>query len=338
MITGWRAAGYTALLALAVALFHSANGARADTEPGLSKAPVLRIETGMHTAKIGRIAVHPDTDLLASVSYDKTLRLWSLGDGKLFRTLRVPIGAAREGALYGVAISPDGTMIATAGWTGEADSPNWSLYLFDIASGEMIRRVADLPHRGLNLAFSPDGQYLAVTFKDDHGFRVYRMPDFSLAADRPVHHPDGLKRGDEKDADDANCRDPRVFRELVECNGGSLILGDDITDKSGAMVYRSLPGEGDATPPQVVLFSLTSDFYVPGTIAEVTVERLDSSAPAVTLLVMRGAADMALSAHRLAPGWRYRASAGEARTTFAVDLLAEAEGGPLFGRIVFLNP
>jgi len=166
---------------------------------------VLRIETGMHTAKIGRIAIHPGTNILASASYDKTLRLWSLTDGRLIRTLRVPIGAAREGALYGVAISPDGGTIATTGWTGEGDGPNWSLYLFDVASGEMIRRVADLPHRGQHLAFSPDGRHLAVTFKNGFGFRVYRVRDFTIAADRPVRHPGGLPRGDENDVDDPNC-------------------------------------------------------------------------------------------------------------------------------------
>ncbi len=42
--------------------------------------------------------------------------------------------------------------------------------------------------------------------------------------------------------------------------------------------------------------------------------------------------------HRLAPGGRYRASADQARVTFAIDRLAEAEGGPLIGRIIFLNP
>ena len=97
----------------------------------------------------------------------------------MIRTLRVPIGDEREGALYGVAISPDGGMIATAGWTGESGDPNWSLYLFDIASGEMIHRIDDLPHRGLHLAFSPDGSHLAVTLKNGHGFRVYRLRDFA---------------------------------------------------------------------------------------------------------------------------------------------------------------
>ncbi len=207
MITNWRAALFLALLALGLGLFHGAGDAAAEATTGLSEAPVLRIETGMHTAKIGRIAIHAGRNILASASYDKTLRLWSLGDGRLIRTLRVPIGEQRECALYGVAISPDGGTIATAGWTGEWGSPNWSLYLFDIDSGEMIRRVADLPHRGLHLAFSPDGRYLAVTIKNGHGFRVYRVRDFALAADRPVRHPGGLRRGDENDLDDPNCRD-----------------------------------------------------------------------------------------------------------------------------------
>jgi len=210
---------------------------------GLSEAPVLRIETGMHTAKIGRIAVHPGLDLLASASYDKTVRLWSLGEGRLIRTLRVPIGAEREGALYGVAISPDGRMIATAGWTGEWDDPVWSLYLFDIASGEMIRRIADLPHRGLHLAFSPDGRHLAVTIKNGHGFRVYRISDFTLAAARPVVHPGGLPAGDANDVTDANCRGGVAYLDTDNPEGVSAPSSGWVEfDAQGRLVTVSLDG------------------------------------------------------------------------------------------------
>ena len=129
----------------------------------------------------------------------------------------------------------------------------------------------------------------------------------------------------------------RVFRELVECDGGNLILTVSQSENSGVMVYRAPPGE-DAAPPQVILFSLTPAFRVSGAATEVTVERLDGSTAAMTVPVVRGAADMAQTEHRLAPGGRYRASTGESRVTFAVDALAEAQGGPLIGRIVFLNP
>jgi hypothetical protein len=54
--------------------------------------PFLRIETGMHTAGINRIGVDAACSLLATASDDKTVRLWSLPDGKPKRVVRLPIG------------------------------------------------------------------------------------------------------------------------------------------------------------------------------------------------------------------------------------------------------
>ena len=130
----------------------------------------------------------------------------------------------------------------------------------------------------------------------------------------------------------------RVYRELVECDGGSLVLSEALSDKSGVMVYRVPPGEGGAAPPQVILFSLTPAFRVSGGAAQVTIERLDESAPPLRLALSGGTADMALGTERLAPGGSYSASAGDLRVTFAIDPLAEDEGGPLIGRLVFLEP
>ena len=130
----------------------------------------------------------------------------------------------------------------------------------------------------------------------------------------------------------------RIFRELVECDGGSLQLSAALSDRSGAMVYRAPPGEDASAPPQVILFSLTPAFRVSGATGDVTIERLDGDAPALTVAIHRGTADMAKTPLRLMPGGHYRASAGAARVTFAIDALAEDEGGSLIGRIVFLNP
>ena len=63
--------------------------------PGQS--PVLRIETGMHTAMISRIGVDAACTRIATASDDKTARLWSLPDGKLQRTNRPPIGTGLDG-------------------------------------------------------------------------------------------------------------------------------------------------------------------------------------------------------------------------------------------------
>ena len=59
--------------------------------------PILRLETGMHTAAIWRIDVDRDQRFLISGSDDKTVRIWELKTGRLLRTLRVPLGEGNLG-------------------------------------------------------------------------------------------------------------------------------------------------------------------------------------------------------------------------------------------------
>jgi WD40 repeat protein len=49
--------------------------------------PILRIETGMHTGAIRGLAANRDCSLLATASEDKTVRLWSVPDGRLLTTV-----------------------------------------------------------------------------------------------------------------------------------------------------------------------------------------------------------------------------------------------------------
>ena len=73
--------------------------------------PILRIEVGQHIGVINRAATDAHMQLLATVADDKTLRLWNLPEGTLYSTLRVPIGEQLKGALYAVALSPDGKTV-----------------------------------------------------------------------------------------------------------------------------------------------------------------------------------------------------------------------------------
>ena len=133
-----------------------------------SQTPFLRIEAGMHTAPIRRIAVDRAERFLVTASDDKTARVWRLADGELLQVLRPPIGDGNKGKLFAVAISPDGATVATAGWSKDND-----IYLFDHASGRLAHRITDLSNVINHLAYSADGRYLAAALGRDNGIRIY---------------------------------------------------------------------------------------------------------------------------------------------------------------------
>src|SRR5262249_45368883 len=144
--------------------------------------PFLRIETGMHTATIRRIAVDAAERYLVTASEDKTARVWDLQSGQLLQILRPSLGTGSEGKLYAVALSPDDATVAMAGWTGYAWDGQHSIYLFDRASGRLTRRIDGLPNVINHLVYSSDGRSLAAALWGENGLRVYRTSDLSEVA------------------------------------------------------------------------------------------------------------------------------------------------------------
>jgi WD40 repeat protein len=148
--------------------------------------PILSIETGMHIGSIWSVGVDRDCKLLATGSEDKAIRLWSLPDGHLLRTLRVPIGPGNGGKVWAVAMAPDGRLIAAAGWDAHSDiDKSHGIYLFDAATGSLRARVGSFDNVVDDLAFSADGHYLAVALAGKRGLRVIDVARASeIAADR----------------------------------------------------------------------------------------------------------------------------------------------------------
>jgi WD40 repeat protein len=139
--------------------------------------PILKIETGMHTAPIMRIGIDSAERYLVTGSEDKTIKVWELRTGKLIKTLRPPIGSGNEGKIYAVAISPDGRYIAGGGRTKYGSESGHTIYIFDINTGKIIKRLSNLPNV---LTYSKDGKYLAAGLKMNNGIRVYRTDDYSM--------------------------------------------------------------------------------------------------------------------------------------------------------------
>jgi len=164
-----------ALLALSLAA-----GGVAGAEP--PEQPIPRVETTMHSALVRRLVVDPVHNRLISAGDDKTIRIWQLPRGRLVRVLRLPIGHGYEGRIYALAVSPDGRTIAAGGWTGWEWDRQGAVYLFDADSGEMTRRLSGFPDVIGALAFSRDGQRLAIGVHGDRGLWVLGTADYGTVA------------------------------------------------------------------------------------------------------------------------------------------------------------
>jgi len=155
-----------------------------NTGPALSQAikicpvqqPFLSIETGMHTAPIVGIATDASCRLAATASHDKTVRMWSLPDGRLLRTQRLPIGDGNLGKVYTVAVSSDGKWVAAGGWDAiyAIGDPNKrdGIYLFDSATGTQVRHIGSFGNVLNHIVFSPDNKLIAVTLGGNEGVRI----------------------------------------------------------------------------------------------------------------------------------------------------------------------
>src|SRR5262245_48095981 len=102
----------------------------------LYKKPILVADPKVHTAVIRSVAIDKAGKFAVSGSEDKTVRIWSLDDGKLLKTIRMPRGEGFIGQIFAVAMTSDGNLIAIGGWTkGEGDDE--SIYFFERQTGVM---------------------------------------------------------------------------------------------------------------------------------------------------------------------------------------------------------
>jgi len=168
-------------------------GVRATAGKGLVEGDVpfqapdraFRLETGFHTAPIRQAALDPGGKYLATVSEDKTVRLFDPATLEPVRVLRPPTGPEDSGKLYALALAPDGTWAAVSGFTGEAGSGSHRIYILDTRDGHLMQTIAGLPQVVNALSLSADGATLIAHLGGRQGLRAYHLPDGAEVARDP---------------------------------------------------------------------------------------------------------------------------------------------------------
>ena len=127
-----------------------------------------------HTSQVLSVAFSPDGSIVASASWDGTVRLWDVATGSNTATL-----LGHTDWVNSVAFSPDGNMLAS----GADDN---TVRLWDVATGESTTTLSGHTSRVFSVAFSPGGSIVASA-SDDNTVRLWDVATGSNTATLAGH-------------------------------------------------------------------------------------------------------------------------------------------------------
>ncbi len=123
-----------------------------------AQGPILRVEPGGHTAEVRQVIFLPGGRELVTVGKDKVVRIWDIRTGK-HKAIRYQIGPGIEGQLFCAALGGVKKNVLAVGEAGK----NGAILLFDLTTGEQLKRISGQSGTVSSVAFSPDSSRLIST-------------------------------------------------------------------------------------------------------------------------------------------------------------------------------
>ena len=117
--------------------------------PAPNRLAATFVRQANHTTRAYSVAFDRDGKILASASWDGTIKLWDTKAGRELRTL-----AGHGWGVYKAVFSPDGKQLASASRDG-------TVKIWDVATGANIRTLMVDSEAVKSVAWSPDGRLLA---------------------------------------------------------------------------------------------------------------------------------------------------------------------------------
>lgn len=131
-----------------------------------------------HTHTINAIAFSPDGQLIASASDDGTVKVWTIPEGSLVRTLRPSDDGAQ--AVRAVCFSRDSRLLASQVHSGRID-------VWRMPEGKLQQTLQETFNGAGIIEFSNDGKTLASEAQD-HAIHLWSIADSAIRTKIPSAH------------------------------------------------------------------------------------------------------------------------------------------------------
>ncbi|RMD87215.1 MAG: hypothetical protein D6813_13860 [Calditrichaeota bacterium] len=209
--------------------------------------PLLRTLSG-HRLNVSSLAFNPEGNILASGSWDNTIKLWEVESGKELYTLK-----GHFSSVYSVTFSPYGRILAS----GSEDN---TIKLWDVVRGQELRTLSGHRNSVYWVAFSPDGKIIAsgdfdniikmwdvTSGREIHTLRGHRDRVYSVA-----FSPDGRILASGSDDSTIKLWDVVSGREMRSLSGNRFDISSIAFNPEGNIIGS---GGGDGI---IMLWNVTN--------------------------------------------------------------------------------